>query len=561
MQTELPDPQPIGYSLLRFSTPEQAKGDSRRRQTTAAKEWCERKGIPLDTSLWAFDPAVSGFTGQHRKNPDRHALAAFLGMIETKRVRPGSFLIVENLDRLTREEEVPACHLLTGILMAGICVVQLSPSELFLTDKSSGFDIMRAVMELSRGHGESAMKADRNGKAWQAKVTRARDGGEVLTHRLPAWVKEEGGKLLPIPDRANVVKRIFHLAGNGYGVKAIVRRLTDEKVPAFGRTGVWGHQYVAMILKDRRALGEFRPCGPGSKPTGEVIKGYFPAVVTELDFDLARAGTAGRKGAPGRVGEHINLFTSLLVNARDGDHFWESHKSARRGGQRILVNRAGAHGRAPNESFPADVFERAVLSCLGEINPHDILNGDGEPDESLTLAAELSRVEEQIAKVGAELEDGDVKEGFRVLRRLEARQTELAGKLAVAHQKAAHPLSKSWGETQSLIDALDTAPDPPDARRRLRSALSRIVDSIYLLIVPRGWTRLCAVQVWFKERDRHRDYLIFHQPPHDNGSARKEGGWWVRSSADVVKLGKLDLRKPEHAKRLEAALRAADLSK
>src|SRR5262249_35720511 len=146
---------PTAYSYIRFSHPDQAKGDSLRRQTEAAAEWCKVKGVTLDASTTLHDLGKSAFLGKHRENPDRHALAAFLKLAEGGRIPTGSYLLIENLDRLSREEEVPACHLLTSILMKGIKVVQMMPSEMLLTDKSNGWELMRAVMELSRGHNES----------------------------------------------------------------------------------------------------------------------------------------------------------------------------------------------------------------------------------------------------------------------------------------------------------------------------------------------------------------------------------------------------------------------
>jgi DNA invertase Pin-like site-specific DNA recombinase len=124
-------PAPVAFSYIRFSTPEQAKGDSLRRQTTAAG-WCQRDGARLDQGTTLHDLGKSAYTGAHRQKPDRNALAAFLKLVEGGRVPRGSFLLIENLDRLSREHEVPACHLLTGILMAGVNVVQLSPYEMLL---------------------------------------------------------------------------------------------------------------------------------------------------------------------------------------------------------------------------------------------------------------------------------------------------------------------------------------------------------------------------------------------------------------------------------------------
>src|ERR1051326_2659322 len=102
----------VAYSYLRFSSPEQAKGDSVRRQTELRDTWLERNSIVLDTSLTLRDEGISGFSGKHRENPDRHALAAFLRLVQTGRIARGSYLVVESLDRLTREHIRPALTLL-----------------------------------------------------------------------------------------------------------------------------------------------------------------------------------------------------------------------------------------------------------------------------------------------------------------------------------------------------------------------------------------------------------------------------------------------------------------
>src|SRR5262245_54180958 len=95
---------PLCFSYIRFSTPEQAKGDSLRRQTEATRRWCEQNKARLDTTATLRDLGRSAFTGKHRENPDTHALACFLKMVKDGRVPKGSFLVVENLDRLTREK-------------------------------------------------------------------------------------------------------------------------------------------------------------------------------------------------------------------------------------------------------------------------------------------------------------------------------------------------------------------------------------------------------------------------------------------------------------------------
>src|SRR5262249_48087444 len=144
-------------------------------------------------------------------------------------------------------------------------------------------------------------------------------------------------------------------------------------------------------------------------------------------------------------------------------------------------------------------------------------------------------------------------------------------RLAAARQKACHPLSETWGEVQSLAAALAGAPDPEDARRRLRSALRRIVEKIMLLVIPRRRDRVAVVQVFFNREKGHvgRDYQIWMGPDRATGRA-KPSGWyrcypWDRPPAEGVPLpGPADLddageNEPAKTELLFQALSDADL--
>jgi DNA invertase Pin-like site-specific DNA recombinase len=556
---------PLAYSYIRFSTPEQMQGDSLRRQTEAAADWCQRHKVTLDTRTTLRDLGKSAYTGAHRQNPDRHALAAFLKLVESGKVLRGSYLVLENLDRLSREHIQPALLLALNLLQAGVRIVQLKPAEMVFDDKSDTLPVMMMMMELSRGHGESAMKSERVGAAWEAKRKRARENGEILTRNLPAWIEEKDGKFELIPERAAVVKRIFALAAAGYGNKLIVRRFIAEGVPPFGKfkinpgrsrsqfAGKWVRSYLQTILADRRAVGEFQPRGKNGKPDGDPIPNYFPAVVTEEEFHASRAGAAIRRLRPGRVSHYINLFSGLLLHARDGGTYYCRTLGKKDKNRRVLINAWAQEARAKCYSFDYEVFEAAILSCLREIDPHEILNGDTGPDETIVLAGELARIEAKIGELEGELLKGDVATVAKVLRQLEGQKADLAARLAMARQKAAHPLSESWGEAQSLVDALAAATDPVEARLRLRAALRRMIEGIWLLVVPRNGVRLAAVQIWFTGGKRHRDYLLYYLPSRGNKYSHKQGGWYPWNLADVVKLGPLDLRQKKTA-RLEALL-------
>jgi hypothetical protein len=526
-------------------------------------------------------------------------------LVEQGQVPRGSYLIIENLDRLTREHIQPALLLVLNLLQAGIRIVQLKPVEMIFDDKSDTTPVMMMMMELSRGHSESAMKSERVRAAWEKKRERARSGQpqqqtkwsaggrKHLTSALPAWVEEKDGELVLVLEKTAVVQRIFALAASGYGLCSIVATLTAEGVPAFGTreprlrddgspdlrwdgrpkyrrvegqrfgSGRWVKSHVARILADRRALGEYQPRrrpNQRERPAdGAPIPGYFPAVVTEAEFLAARAGAAQRRLKAGRVRhEKPNPFAGLLRNARDGESYYVALR-VEKGDKRhhILVNHSGAERRAPCVSFPFDVFEAAVLSLLREIDPTEIVGSNDSPDEAQALAGELAGVEARLAQVEAELmQGGDVPVLSRVARSLEERRKDLAARLAEAREKAAHPLTDCWAEVHTLSDALASAGDPTDARLRLRSAVRRVIDSVWLLVVSKGCDRVCAVQIWFAGGASHRDYLILYRPGRGNSNMTRPASWAARSFKDAGLTDIFDLRNMEHVRQLEADLLA-----
>src|SRR5262249_38782457 len=94
--------EPVAHSYLRFSTPRREWADSTRRQVEGTKAWSERSGIPL-SDLALADKGVSALKGEQRSA--ERALGRFLELARQGDgpVRRGDYLVIENLDRLSRE--------------------------------------------------------------------------------------------------------------------------------------------------------------------------------------------------------------------------------------------------------------------------------------------------------------------------------------------------------------------------------------------------------------------------------------------------------------------------
>ena len=152
---------PKAYSYRRFQTPQQEQGDSLRRQTSMAEDWARRHGVELDGELAMTDRGVSAYSGANR---DVGALGAFLKAVEAGEVARGSWLLVENLDRLSREPAFDASYMMQGIVRAGVTVVDLSDgggreyNEQTLRSPDGLMHLMAMLLSFARGNQEKGSR-------------------------------------------------------------------------------------------------------------------------------------------------------------------------------------------------------------------------------------------------------------------------------------------------------------------------------------------------------------------------------------------------------------------
>lgn len=521
----------LAFSYIRFSSERQKRGDSIRRQKNSAEAWAEKNGIPLDTSSYR-DLGVSGFTGEHRKNPDRNGLALFLSAVG-KQVPKGSYLVVENLDRLTREDTLPAVELFIGLLRAGIRIVQLVPEQVFTAEEMSGpfgtMRLMQAVMELSRGNSESRIKSERIGANWQRVREDAKKGilspsktGKVgLPTKTPFWLdKTANGYVLN--KKAKAVRRAFELCRAGFGAIAIRKKLQTE----FGLK--ISQPYVRELLprstkpsskrtpkssiarrKARLALGEWQP-NIGGKPVGEVLR-IYPAVISEEEFFAAQAAITARDNGGGtRDRRTIYLFNSLMKDEH-GEGFTVGKASKGRGRNKFIPNRY-LDGKGPCRSFPIAAFETAVCEALQEIDPREILpkKGRDEAEEIMSLTGKRDGLYALVRDTAAAMKPGS--EVAVLVAQMSAWQSEaeeLEKRIAELKAKVSSPTSEAWGEVQAA--ALERLKTDDEARARMRAAVLRIVESMTCVFMGTTCWRYAFVQIRFKDSKETRQVVIWHR--------------------------------------------------
>lgn len=287
----------IAYSYLRFSTPEQAFGDSRRRQLALAEDYARRHNLLLDKGLNFRDLGVSAFRG---KNAKQGGLRSFLDAVEHGLVPPNSFLLVESLDRLSRDRVLEAQALFLQIITAGVTIVTLLDGRSYSVEgvNANPTDLIISLVSMMRANEESTTKSFRLRAAWAAR----RDAPGSCFHggQCPGWLVPRADKsgYEVIPEKAAVIQRIFHEALAGDGLQTITQRLNKDAVPLFGRGNqrgkMWQRPLIRHLLRTELVIGTYTPSerqvvnGKTRYMPIAPKPGYYPAVVSTGDWQEVR---------------------------------------------------------------------------------------------------------------------------------------------------------------------------------------------------------------------------------------------------------------------------------
>jgi DNA invertase Pin-like site-specific DNA recombinase len=488
------------YSYIRFSTPEQEKGDSLRRQLKQSEDYAQANGLVLDDALRLTDRGLSAFHGVHRV---KGALGEFHHLVEQGEVEPGSVLLVESLDRLSREQVLDALTQFTSLIRAGVKVVTLADRMEYDTESiNANFgQLLMSLVIMSRAHEESKIKSFRGRESWDRKRQEA--GHKPLTARCPAWLRLKDDQFEVRPEVAEAIRKIFAMKLAGKGSERIAWELNQNGAwkPAKG----WRKSYIVKLLHNNRALlGEFQPHKKieGKRvPEGEPIPGYFPAIIDPELFNQVQAVIQENKvmqgNAGGRNGPVNNLFSLLAKCAYCGGPMAYVDKGTPPKGGSYLVCDTARRGVGCQKLFLRyDKFEPLILSYCKGLEPSELLPDGGKSElaglrnQLQGVEGELGQLEGKIVKLMDSLEDADSPEFLKLVKdRVQAHQTRkvkldkqaegLRKKIAKASSVEADT-EKQLQSVKELIDRMGelTGQERIDLRLNLRNQLRRLIEQL-----------------------------------------------------------------------------------
>jgi DNA invertase Pin-like site-specific DNA recombinase len=488
--------KPKAFSYIRMSTDAQMKGDSLRRQLELSELYAAANGLELAADFDLKDLGVSAFTGD---NILTGALGRFLAFVRAGEIPVGSYLLVESLDRLSREAPRLALPRFLDIVNAGIVLVTLADNRKYTIGDCRLEELLYSLVVMSRAHEESATKSHRLKAAWKNK--RESVGDKKLTARCPAWLalSDDRTTFTIIKERKAVIARIFVEANSGMGAYTIARRLNHDRVPAFkGRDG-WHTSSINKLLTNRAVIGEFQPhkmLNGKRNAEGQPRTLYFPGIIEEEVFYAAQTQRLQRRtSGGGRRGEYIsNLFSKLArCHYCRGPMRFEN-----KGGRSSLVCDKAVRGKGCRAiRWDYQEFETAFLVLVEEIDLGSFFS-------TSTDAVERAAVEQAIAALNARIEKSETERtnAYALLElqgadlsyvsdRLIRCEADLAGcrkdltSLIAQQQQSSNERSSYYESKTDLKDLIARirsrgAPDTYKLRALIAARLRSVVSSLTL---------------------------------------------------------------------------------
>lgn len=303
----------IGY--VRFSSSIQIQGDSLRRQKKLIDEWLKcNPEYSLDSTTYE-DLGLSAYKGQ---NAHLGAFAEFMDAVEHGMILPGTVLLVESLDRLSREKIGEATDRLKNILRSGVDVVTLCDQTHYTKSSlDDPYSLIKAILIAQRANEESEIKSRRIQYSWQKKREDAALSGKIMTRCCPRWLKVNADRSAfeVIEEYAETIKRIYSLRLEGKSFSWITKTFNDENIKNLkGEYKRWNPSTVEKLLKNKALIGVFVPSYRTVFKGAKEVSGYYPRVISDEFFysvqevRLDPFGVAASSGSPYLV----NILKSLM---------------------------------------------------------------------------------------------------------------------------------------------------------------------------------------------------------------------------------------------------------
>ncbi|MFM4943767.1 recombinase family protein [Aeromonas bivalvium] len=353
------------YSYIRWSSDRQELGTTLQRQMAGAKEFAIQQGLEL---VEVIDAGVSAFKG---KNTTVGKLGDFIAAVEAKVIPSDSWLYVENLDRLTRQQVTTAQELFLKLLRLGLTVVTGMDKRVYTNESvnENPTELMLSILLFSRANEESKAKQARTIGNMEALIERHKKGEPVnikSAGKHPFWVDDSGSQyeaIKPHPKYWQIAREALDMFLEGHGIYK-VKRYLDDQYPNELNGKEWDYQVIKRMRESRALIGE-RTLNVQKR--AYILENYYPALCkSESEFlrlqELRVQNGHKSKRDPNK--DNIKLMSGLSI-LRCAKCNGTMHGYLNKGKPRyICVNGKHKQKGCAAWSVSAPLIEQCIIICL-----------------------------------------------------------------------------------------------------------------------------------------------------------------------------------------------------
>ena len=389
------------YSYVRVSSIQQVQKTGIQRQVSKAKQWALDNGYTFNDTF--IDQGVSAYKGN---NVSSGELGSFIEAVKSGAIPKGSMLVIEALDRLSRQDIFNAMRQFLELTGLGLEIVTLSDNQIYSEESigENGGQLMISLMLMMKANDESKLKSQRISDAKERAYHKGKEGKGLVSGHIPFWL-EWDGEVFNENHFADVVKQIFECVIKGLSFQAIAD-LLNEKDVSLPPTGtkkqtakIWTTARLQKLIRDKKVTGVLK-----STTDRDNIDNYYPETISKNVFYEAQQVVDQRAKRKPSQNTMTNLFSGLLrcgycgsglsIKSYSKDKINERTK--KRGAYRYqCTSRTNKGIKCDFKGIHSYAFEKMILETVPLLD----FSKNKKADQRPRLNAELALLEQQQTNV------------------------------------------------------------------------------------------------------------------------------------------------------------------
>ncbi|EPE7078173.1 recombinase family protein [Franconibacter pulveris 1160] len=524
------------YLYVRVSSDQQIQGDGLDRQESMLINYFKDNAAAQD-----FDPQYevirdegrSAFKAEHLQ--ENAGLGKFFKQVKEGLIQPGSVLIVESLDRFSRENPFRCVEYISHLDKKQIELHDVD-KRLIISRRHSN-SLTFATMIAERAYEESRLKSYRIRKGWDKRRRMAKEEGQYMIKNCPPWISIVNKKY-ELNDNSKIIRDIFELYLSGIRSFNISKMMNDSGRLINGK--LWTGTKICRVLRNVRCKGDYitnitdRNFDDDTiKVTSDILK-IYPAVVSDDEFREVQRRLEGHNYS-GRIRNDLKktLFSYVVKCSYCG-----SALSMSTTGKYTYLK--CSNSRENNGCFasmlPYMPFEKAMLKHIKDIDIAAVLNNTertfNEIDKIKSEIVELEKnIDEYVQGIAKRKKQGQLIP-FAMLDE----QSQAEDKLKALKESLSTKLESA---SITHVEFSDDVHDVKniEERARLEVELKKVIKRIDILSESKKKFIIADVQYYNDDNIKH--VLLLNKKNgtiNAVGEISQKNGWRIYSFSENNRL-------------------------